>query len=75
MCNCTDVVWIGQPDVNERFVSREAPESTILVQWYERATHHGFGVRACDTPRGATHHGVDVEKRAVENKGAGVKFQ
>ena len=32
---------------------------------YERATHHGVGVRACDTPRGwrtecATHHGVDV---------------
>ena len=32
---------------------------------YERATHHGVGVRACDTPRGrrperATHHGVAV---------------
>ena len=34
MCNCTDVVWIGQPDVNERLVSRETPESITLVQWY-----------------------------------------
>ena len=51
-CNYTVVVWIGQPDVNERLMSREAPVSTILVQWYERATHHGVGVRAWDTSRG-----------------------
>ena len=56
----TDVVWIGQPDINEQLVSRETPGSTILVQAYwacdtsrgrhtERATHHGVGVRAYDT--------------------------
>ena len=55
MCNCIDLVWIGQPDVNAQLVSREAPGSTILVQCtrvrhitgsaYERATHHWVGVR------------------------------
>ena len=44
MCNYTDLVWIGQSDVNEWLVSREAPGSTILVQWYERVTYHGVGV-------------------------------
>ena len=65
MCNYTDVVWIGQPDDNEQLVSREAPGSTILVQWYERATHHGVGVQSVRHITGsayerATHHGVGV---------------
>ena len=38
MCNCTDEVWIGQPDVNKRLMSRETPASITLalavVQWY-----------------------------------------
>ena len=45
MCNYTDVMWIGQLDFNERSVSRKTPISTILVQWHERATHQGVGVR------------------------------
>ena len=76
MRNYTDVVWIGQPGVNEQLVSRETPGSTILTQWYERATHHWVGVqsvrhtkesayRASNTSRGrrrecATHQGVGV---------------
>ena len=59
-------MWIGQPDVNERLMSREATGSTILIQWHEHATHHGVGVLACVTSRSrrterATHHGVDVQ--------------
>ena len=46
MCNYTDVVWIGQPGVNGQLVTREAPGSTILIQWYYRATHHGVGVES-----------------------------
>ena len=53
MCNYTDVMRIGQSDVNERLVARDTPGLITLVQWY----------RACDTSRGrgtarATHHGV-----------------
>ena len=67
MCNNTDVVWIGQLKVNERLVSRETPGSTILVQAYKRATHHGVGVLSVRHTTGsayerATHHGVGVRE-------------
>ena len=65
MCNYTDAVWIGQPDVNEQLVSRRTSGSTVLAQWYERATHHGVDVLSVRHITGsayerATHHGVGV---------------
>ena len=38
---------------------------------YERATHRGVGVRACDTSRGRR----TFNKQAIENSGASVTFQ
>ena len=65
MCNYTDVVWIGQPDINEQLVSSKAPGSTMLIQWYECATHHGVGVPSVRNINGsayerATHHGIGL---------------
>ena len=47
MCNYTDVVRIGQPDVNERLVLRETPASITLVQWYKRTTLVRFNAECC----------------------------
>ena len=63
MCNCTDEVWIEQPDVYEQLISREAHASITLwiVQWYW----------ACDTQRGrrtsVRHTTWSANKRATHN--------
>ena len=48
----TDLVWIGQPDVNERLVSRESLLNRPY--WYSGTSvqHITVGVQACDTSRG-----------------------
>ena len=75
MCNCTDEVWIEQPDVYEQLISREAPASITLnstvvlsvrhTTWSanERATLNGVGERACGT-----------QQRAVGNNGRAWRF-
>ena len=72
MCNnnyCTDKVWIGQPDVNERLLSREAPASITLAVVLS-VRHHTVGVQSVLLTTGSTY-----DKRAVENKDASVAFQ